>query len=87
MQLVIRNLIDSESGETNLFVLKAMTRRRAFAEYGDLSPYALRQSLKYYGDIIAALSAEWRQAHGLPIATTMVSAFGKHVEGTRWSAF
>jgi hypothetical protein len=46
--LTLINLLNAETGETNLAVLKGMTRRRAVNEYGCLSPYALRQTLKYY---------------------------------------
>ncbi len=58
--LTSRNLIVEETGETNLWVLKGMARRRAMAEYGSLSRYALRLSLRYYSDLIAELSADWR---------------------------
>jgi hypothetical protein len=85
--LTLINLVNAETGETNLAILKGMTRRRAVNEYGCLSPYALRQTLKYYGDIVAQLKCGWRQAHGLPVATTMVTPHGISREGVRRSIF
>jgi hypothetical protein len=85
--LTSRNLIIEETGETNLWVLKGMARRRAIAEYGSLSPYALRLSLHYYGDLIAELSADWRYRHSLPVASTTITPHGKHHDGVRRSAF
>lgn len=87
MQLTTRNLIDEETGRTNTAVLKAMTRRRAVAEYGAVSPYALRQTIRYYADLIASLSADWRYRHGLPVAATTITPHGNHHDGVRRSAF
>lgn len=87
MQLTLRNLIDNETGETNLSVLKAMARRRAIAETGFASPRAVREALAHYRDFILPMQCGWRQAHGLPVETTMVSAFGNQGEGVRRSAF
>ena len=52
MQLTISNLVSDETGETNTAVLKAMSRRRAMADFGNTSPRAIRASLRYYGNII-----------------------------------
>jgi hypothetical protein len=87
MQLILRNLIDSETGQTNLSVLKAMTRRRAMAETGAASPRAIRDALSYYRDHIEAQKCAWKMRHGVEVAVTMVTAFGKQVDGVRYSAF
>jgi hypothetical protein len=81
------NLIDEETGETNLAVLKALSRRRAMADFGALSPRYLRQSLRYYGGMIPQMQAAWRQRQGLPIDAVMVAPYGKQSDGVRRSAF
>jgi hypothetical protein len=86
-QLTLNNLIDQETGETNLRVLKALSRRRAMADYGAQSPRALRASLQYYAGLLPEMQCAWRQRHGLPVATTMMTPYGKRRDGVRRSAF
>jgi hypothetical protein len=74
--LIRSNLINEETGETNREVFKGLCRRRAMADFGNLSPRALRSSIRYYGNLVDQLSCAWRQRHGLPVATTMVTPYG-----------
>jgi hypothetical protein len=85
--LTLSNLINEETGETNREVFKGLCRRRAVADFGDLSPRALRSSIRYYGNLVDQLSCAWRMRHGLPVAMTTISAFGEAREGVRRSAF
>ena len=85
--LSIHNLIDEETGETDLAVLKALARRQAMADYGAITPRSLRSALRYYGDLLAQMQCAWRQRHGLPIEYATVTAFGKQRDGVRRSAF
>jgi hypothetical protein len=87
MQLHPANLIVEETGATNTAVLKAMARRRAMADYGALSPRALRQALRYYGGMLGELQAAWRQQHGLPVKTTSITPHGKQRDSVRRSTF
>jgi hypothetical protein len=86
-QLTLNNLIDKETGETNRYVFKGLVRRRAMADYGALSPRALRSSLQYYAGLLPEMQCAWRQRHGLPVATTMMTPYGKQRDGVRRSAF
>jgi hypothetical protein len=86
-QLTINNLIDQETGETNRSVFKGLCRRRAMADYGCLSPRAIRSALRYYSNLVDQMSCAWRQRHGLPVATTMMTPYGKQRDGVRRSAF
>jgi hypothetical protein len=85
--LTLNNLINEATGEANRDVFKGLCRRRAMADFGRLSPYALRSSIRYYGNIVDQLSCAWRMRHGLPVAMTTISAFGEAREGVRRSAF
>jgi hypothetical protein len=85
--LTPNNLIDEATGETNRDVLKALCRRRAMADYGVLSPRALRSSLRYYGNLVDQFADAWRQRHGLPVATTMITPYGKQGEHALRSTF
>jgi hypothetical protein len=88
MQLTLRALINEDDGTTNMLVLKAMTRRRAMAETGAASPRAIRDALSYYRDHIEAQQCAWKMRHGVEVAVTMVSPYGKLPEcGVRRSAF
>jgi hypothetical protein len=87
MLLTLNNLIDAETGETNTAVFKALVRRRAMADYGALSPRALRASLRYYAGMLPERKAAWRQRHGLPVSTAMMTPYGKQRDGVRRSAF
>jgi hypothetical protein len=87
MQLTLRALINEDDGTTNMLVLKAMTRRRAMADYGCISPHSLRQAIRYYGSILEQMQCAWKMRHGVEVAVTMVSPFGKPSEGLRRSAF
>jgi hypothetical protein len=85
--LTLSKLINEETGETNREVFKGLCRRRAMADFGDLSPHALRSSIRYYGNLVDQMACAWRMRHGLPVAMTTISAFGEAREGVRRSAF
>ncbi|MGY4237291.1 hypothetical protein ACVIIW_006238 [Bradyrhizobium sp. USDA 4449] len=85
--LTIRNLIDEETGEVKLWVLKGLTRREAMLTWGEMTPRSLRASVRVVADMIPEMQCAWRQRHGLPVATTLVSAFGTARGGVRRSAF
>jgi len=85
--LTVNNLIDEETGEVRLAVLKGLARREAMLTYGAITPRSLRSGLKMYADRLPELICAWRQRHGLPVETTMIEPFGRQVEGVRYSAF
>ena len=86
-RLNLNNLINEETGETDREVFKGLCRRRAMADYGDLSPRALRSSLRYYGNLVDQMACAWRMRHGLPVATVMVTPYGKQGEHALRSTF
>ena len=85
--LSLNNLIDQETGQTNRAVLRGLVHRRAMADYGDLSPRAIRSSQRYYGPLLAQMLTAWRSRNGKPVSTVTVTAFGSPREGVRRSAF
>jgi hypothetical protein len=85
--LTRHNLIDQENGEVNVWVLKGLARREALRTWGEITPRSLRSALREFASLIPELQAAWRQAHGLPVATTMVTPHGRAREGVRRSAF
>jgi hypothetical protein len=85
--LSLNNLIDQETGQTNRAVLRGLVHRRAMADYGELSPRAIRSSQRYYGPLLAQMLSAWRQRNGKPVACVTVSAFGASHEGVRRSQF
>jgi hypothetical protein len=85
--LSLNNLVDSETGLTNRAVLRGLVHRRAMADYGNLSPRAIRSSQRYYGPLLAQMLSAWRQNHGPPIRAVTITAFGTAREGVRRSAF
>ena len=85
--LSLNNLINEETGEINLTVLKAIARRRAMADYGAITPRSLRSALSYYAGMIPEKQCAWRMRHGLPVAMTTTTAYGKQRDGVRRSAF
>jgi hypothetical protein len=85
--LSLNNLIDQETGETNRAVLRGLVHRRAMADYGELSPRAIRSAQRYYGPLLAQMLTGWRTRHGKPVKMVTVSAFGAPREGVRRSAF
>jgi hypothetical protein len=86
-QLSLNNLIDESTGLTNRAVLRGLVHRRAMADYGELSPGAIRTSQRYYGPLLAQMKTGWRQRHGLPVAGVVVTPYGKERDGVRRSAF
>jgi hypothetical protein len=80
-------LIDQETGEANIWVLKALVRRQAVADYGTITPRSLRSALRYYGDLLAQMKSAWRERHGQPVESVMVTPYGRPREGVRRSAF
>jgi hypothetical protein len=85
--LTPHQLIDEETGEINLGVLKALARRRAMQDYGAITPRSLRSALREYAGMIPQMQTAWRQRHGLPIETVLVTPYGTVREGVRRSAF
>jgi hypothetical protein len=85
--LSLNNLIDQETGQTNRAVLRGLVHRRAMADYGELSPRAIRSSQRYYGSLLAQMLAGWRQRNGRLIRTVLVTPFGKQQHCVRRSAF
>jgi hypothetical protein len=87
MAITPNDLIDVDTGEVNLSVLKSLARRRAMQDYGSLSPRAVRQALRYFGGMIPERQAAWRQRNGLPVASSTITSFAKEIDGVRRSAF
>jgi hypothetical protein len=85
--LSFNNLIHEATGLTNRAVLRGLVHRRAMADYGELSPRAIRSSQRYYGPLLAQMKTAWLYRHGKPVATVTVSAFGTPREGVRRSEF
>ena len=85
--LTLNNLIDEQTGETNRAVLKGLCRRRAMADYGGLSPRALRSSLRYYGDMVDQMACAWRMRRGLHVASTMMTPYGNQGDHALRSTF
>ena len=81
------NLIDQQTGEVNLWVLKGLARREALATWGEISPRSLRSALKMYAGMIPTMQDAWREQNGQQIATTTITPFGRQREGVRMSAF
>jgi hypothetical protein len=87
VRLTLNNLIHEETGEANREIFKGLCRRRAMADYGDLSPRALRSSVHYYGNLVDQMTCAWRQRRGLPVATTMITPYGRKGEHALRSTF
>jgi hypothetical protein len=85
--LSLNNLIDEATGQTNRAVLRALVHRRAMADYGALSPRAIRSAQRYYGPLLAQRLSGWRIRHGKPVTMVTISAFGTGRDGVRRSAF
>ncbi|MBR0685301.1 hypothetical protein JQ594_05200 [Bradyrhizobium manausense] len=81
--LTIRNMIDEETGELRLWVLKGLARREAMRTWGDLSPRSLRFAIRVIADTIPEMQCAWRQRHGLPVAMSTITPFGT---APRWRA-
>jgi hypothetical protein len=86
-KLTLNNLIDETTGQINRTILKGLVHRRAEADFGSLSPAAIRAAQRYYGPIVAQRKASWRQRHGLTVATVSMTPYGKQQDGVRRSAF
>ncbi|MCK1578573.1 hypothetical protein IVB03_02985 [Bradyrhizobium sp. 168] len=86
--LTRRNLIDEETGDVKLWVLKGLARREAMLTWGEITPRSLRGAVRMIADLIPEMQCAWRQRHGLlPVATTTISAYGSARDGVRRSAF
>jgi len=85
--LTIRNLIDEETGEVKIWVLKGLARREAMLTWGEISPRALRAAVRMIADMIPEMQCAWRQRRGLPIAMTTITPYGSARDGVRRSAF
>jgi hypothetical protein len=85
--LTVSNLVDEATGKLNLSVLKGLSRRRAMADYGEITPRSLRSSIRFYGDALAQMRSAWRERHGLPVEYVMMAAYGAPRDGVRRSAF
>lgn len=81
------NLINPDTGEVNLWVLKGLARREALATFGSTAPRYLRIALRQVADFIPEMRCAWRQRHGLPVDYTNVVSFAPERRGVRRSAF
>jgi hypothetical protein len=86
-QLSLNNLIDEATGQINRSILKGLVHRRAEADFGSLSPAAIRAAQRYYGPILAQRKASWRQRNSLSVRTSVMPPYGKQRDGVRRSAF
>jgi hypothetical protein len=80
-------LIDEETGEVNVTVLKALARRRAMHDYGAITPRSLRSALREYAGMVGEKQTAWRYRHGLPVETVLCTPYGEARGGVRRSAF
>jgi hypothetical protein len=87
MPITRNDLLDADTGEVNLWAVKALARREALATFGSTAPRYLRAALGSVTNIIPQLQAAWRQQHGQPVQTSNVVPFGKPADGVRRSAF
>jgi hypothetical protein len=85
--LTVSNLVDEATGETNIAVLRGLARRRAFADYGAITPRSLRSAIRHYSDALAQMQTAWRERHGLPVEYVMVTSYGVPRDGVRRSTF
>lgn len=85
--LTIRNLLDEETGEVKLWVLKGLARREALRTWGEITPRSLRSAVRMIADNVPEMQCAWRQRHGLPVAMTTVAPYGTTRDGVRRSAF
>lgn len=85
--LTIRNLIDEETGEVKVWVLKGLARREAMRTWGEISPRSLRAAVRTVADMIPEMQCAWRQRRGLPVAMTTVTPYGTARDGVRRSTF
>src|SRR3954447_6698679 len=81
------DLINAETGEVNLSVLKGLCRRDAMRDYGAITPRSLRSALRYYKCLADQLACGWRMQRGLPVEMVSVTPYGKQRDGVRRSAF
>jgi hypothetical protein len=81
------NLINAETGEVNLTVLKSLCRRDAMRDYGAITPRSLRSALRYYKCLAGQLACGWRMQRGLPVEMGTITPYGKQRDGVRRSAF
>lgn len=85
--LTQNQLIDEETGEVNLWVLKGLARREAMRTWGEITPRSLRSSLRQYAGMIPQMQTAWRERRGLPVNYVIVTPFGHPKAGVRWSEF
>ncbi|OSI67655.1 hypothetical protein [Bradyrhizobium canariense] len=85
--LTVRNLIDEDTGEIKVWVLKGLARREAMLTWGSITPRALRGAVRMIADLIPEMQCAWRQRHGLPVAMTTVASYAPARDGVRRSAF
>lgn len=85
--LAVANLTDPQTGRLNREVFKGLVRREAMQTFGSTAPRFIREAAKLYRDHADMQAAAWRQRNGLPVATSLVSAFGSPADGVRRSAF
>ncbi|MFZ5713065.1 MAG: hypothetical protein ACOY3N_09515 [Bradyrhizobium sp.] len=73
--ITVSNLIDADTGKLNRDVYVALVHREALRTFGSLAPRYIREASKYYRSHVADQVLAWRQARGLPVATSMVAPF------------
>lgn len=81
------NLIRECDGQINRPVLKAMVRREAMRTFGSTAPRFIREAMKLYSSLVLQSQTAWRERHGLAVETSLISAYGRPVDGVRRSAF
>jgi hypothetical protein len=74
-QITVSNLIDADTGKLNRDVYEALVRREAMRTFASCAPRYLREASKLYRCHVADQVLAWRQARGLPVATSMISPF------------
>lgn len=84
-------LIDQETGEIDRLYIMEHAKLRAAREWGgpNFPPVYLRNQLLDLHALAAIMRKRWRDARGLPDDTqyATVTAYGKHHDGVRRSAF
>jgi hypothetical protein len=73
--IAVSNLLNQDTGKLNRDVYEALVRREAMRTFASCAPRYLREASKLYRGYVADQVIAWRQARGLPVATSMISPF------------
>ena len=71
--LTIRNLIDEETGDVKLWVLKGLARREAMRTWGEITPRSLPASVRALPDTPPEMQCEWTTRPGYTLAMSIVT--------------